>query len=242
MKKIIKIVFICVGIFTCKAGMAADHDSTHHLLIAIGGGGSFPGGNFTKTDFSDPKSGFAGSGGNIGISASLPLNKHFGITALVQYQKFSVQGLQTLADSFKEAFAIDSATLYTKGSNYNVNVMVGVYYNEPLSKRLSIEGKALIGLTSAHFAGNQLYFEDQGASTFEQKPATANTVGMRLGADLRYMFTNHFGLELNLAYFYSKPDFSITYDNRNNNAGRWITSYNQPIAGLDAGASIVYKF
>src|ERR1700743_2015391 len=85
----------------------AQTTKANDIMITVTGGLSQPFGNFTKTDFSDPTSGFAGTGYNAGISGVWMLSPHFGISAMVSYQRFAFKGLQTLADSFKEAFAID---------------------------------------------------------------------------------------------------------------------------------------
>ena len=211
-------------------------------IIGITGGSSIPFGNFTKTDFTNPDAGFAAAGGNIGLTGTYMLNKHIGISALASYHRYGVKGLQTLADGFKESFALDSTTVDTKGSNYSLNLLIGPIYSFSVGKKknISIDSRILAGFVSAHLAGNQVFFEDQAASTFSQNTATANTFGLQLGSGARYSVSTHVGVSLNVDYFYSKPDFQISYENRNNNAGRWVKNYNQPINGLNTNLSIVY--
>ena len=146
------------------------------LMIGLTGGTSAPFGNFTKTDFNDPKSGFAGTGLNMGITGTKMLSKNFGISALISYHGYSFKGLQVLADNFKDAFAIDSSTVNVVGSNYSLNFLVGPYYSLPIGKKLSFDSRLLVGWVNAHLAGNQVFFEDQAASTFTQKASTANTI------------------------------------------------------------------
>ncbi len=210
------------------------------FIFGLTGGLSAPGGNYTKTDFNDPKSGFAGPGFNIGVTGTWFINKNWGINALISYHSYSFKGLQVLADGFKDAFAIDSSTVNTQGSNYSMNFLVGPYYSLPIGKKFSFDSRLLVGLVNAHLAGMQMFFEDQAASTFTQKESTANTFGLQLGIGGRYAISKHSGIMLNIDYFYSKPDFSINYENRNNNAGRWITSYNEPIAGLNTNLTLYY--
>jgi hypothetical protein len=43
-------------------------------------------------------------------------------------------------------------------------------------------------------------------------------------------------------YFYTKPDFAIGNSTRNNNAGREITSYNEPLESVNFSLGVSYSF
>lgn len=232
---------IFVSVNTNAQDLEAGSKTGEKWYFGITGGLSSPFGNYTKTDYADNKSGFASGGGNIGITGTYFITKHFGINALVSYQGFGFHGAQNLADGFKDDFAIDSSTVNIEGSNYNLNFLIGPYYSVPLGKHFSVDFRVLVGLTSAHLAGNQVFVEDQGDATFMQKKASATAFGMQAGAGLRYNFSSHFGLMLNLDYFNSKPNFSIENSNRANEAGRKLTTYNQPIQGLNTNLTLVYS-
>lgn len=210
------------------------------ITIGITGGFTSASGNFAATDYSSNKSGYASSGFNLGITGTYMLNKHWGITALASYHKYASASLQSLAAGYKEDFAIDSSTVYSVGSTYTMNVMVGPYYTIPVSEQFSVDLRGLAGLTNAHLAGNRVDVEDNAASSFEQKAATANTIGYQLGAAAKYKINKRFGVSLNLDYYYSRPDFKVDNVNRRNNAGRLVTKYNEPIAGINANVSFVY--
>ena len=237
---IIATIFTGCNIFANAQNTSAQN-TENQILVGITGGATIPLGNFTRTDFSNPNSGFAGSGGNIGAMGTYMLNKHWGITALASYHSYSFKGLQVLADSFKESFALDSTTVNVKGSNYSVNLLAGPYYSAAVNKKIHIDSRLLVGFINAHLAGNTVLFEDQAASTFTQNSASANTFGFQFGTGVRYDIWKHFGVMLNVDYFYSKPDFQITYENRNNSAGRWIKNYDQPITGINTNLTIVYQ-
>jgi opacity protein-like surface antigen len=213
----------------------------HALIIGVTGGFTSAWGNFTKTDYYYNKSGFAAGEYNLGITGTYIIKKHFGITALAGYQHFGIKGLQNLAAGYKEDFAIDSATVYAKGTNYAINLMAGPYYSITAGKHLFIDIRGLAGLVNAHLAGNKVDVENNVASSFEQKSATANTVGYQLGAAIRYQFSNHFGVMIDAAYYYSKPEFTVENINRANNAGRLITRYNEPIQGTNLNLSFIYQ-
>ena len=212
------------------------------FLIGITSGLSMPVGNYIKTDYNDPKSGFGGSGYNLGLSGTWYFHKNWGVASLISYHSYSFKGLQSIADGIHEAYAIDSATVNVLGSNYAINFLVGPCYQLPVNQKLSFDFRLIGGLINAHIAGYENYIEDQAASTFSQKASTANTFGYQLGSACRYRISNQFSVFLNLDYFYSKPNFQIEYENRNNNAGRYLTSYNEPITGFNTNLTIAYGF
>jgi hypothetical protein len=100
----------------------------------------------------------------------------------------------------------------------------------------------MTGLVHAQLAGYEVLLEDNTDGTFQQKAANTNAIGFQAGTAVRYDLCKHFGVMINLDYYYSKPDFTIENVNRNNNSGRLITNYNEPIAGVNANLSLVYKF
>lgn len=212
------------------------------LYIGLSGGLSVPMGNFAKANYADPKSGFAKTGANIGVTGTYLLTKHFGITALVSYQVYGFKSAQNLANGYKDDFAVDSATAQINGINYSINVLVGPYYTSALYHNLYLDVRVLAGITSAHLAGNTIYLEDQTDATFGQNQSSATAFAFQLGGALRYNLCKHWGLSLGVDYFSSKPDFSIDNTNRKNEAGRMLTAYHQPIQGINTNLGIVYRF
>jgi len=235
MKQLLKIPF------TVLAALVSVSAQAQHF-IGVTGGLSIPSGNFTKTDYADSKSGFASGGGNIGVTGTYFLTKHFGINGLVSYQGYGFKGAQDLADGYKEDFEIDSATVLIKGRNYGINVLVGPYYALPVARNFFIDARVLVGITSAHLAGNEVYIEDQSDGTFAQQAASAAAFGLQAGLAARYNLSRHFGIMLHGDYFSSKPNFTVSNTNRANEAGRVLTGYNQPISGINLNLSLVYLF
>ncbi|HET8573694.1 MAG TPA: outer membrane beta-barrel protein [Edaphocola sp.] len=209
--------------------------------IGITGGFSPVFGNFSKAEYSDPKSGFASSGMNIGLTGVYFIKHHFGIAGLISYNGYGYHGAQSLADGYKEAFDLDSTTLYRKGNNRAFNILVGPYYSLPLSDRLHLDFSVLLGYTNAQLSGNELFLEDGVGNQFEQKPATASAFGYQAGAGLRYDLARHFGVGVQAAYFGAVPDFKIDNINRKNEAGRLLTRYHQPIQSLNLNLMLSYR-
>ena len=217
-----------------------------NFMIGITGGCSIPIGNFTKTDYYNPASGFAGIGGNMGITAMWHLNKHWGIAEQFSYQKFSFAGGQNMAhgmQSFPGGFDVDSVTFNVRGDNHTFNLLAGPVYTFEAAKKLAIDVRLLVGFVDANLAGNNVTLTDGGVTdpTFYQAVSRAASFGGQLGAALRYKVTPHISIMANVDYFYSEPNFEVDNINRNNTAGREIFSYKQPIEGINANVSLMYQ-
>jgi len=246
MKKILTTILFAVtctcGIINANGQDAKSINKSDNFMIGITGGLSSPSGNFTKTDYADNTSGFAGSGYNIGVTATWFIKKNFGISALVSYHQYSFQGIQNMADGFHESFDVDSASATVKGNNHTVNILVGPYYSLPISNKFSIDFRGLVGLANSSLAGWDVVLTDAGIThpALTQNVSNASAFGMQLGIGFRYKFTDNWAVLLNGDYFYSKPNFTIVNVDRNANAGREIYTYNQPISGLNANLTLAY--
>jgi hypothetical protein len=211
-------------------------------FIGVTGGLSVPGGNYSKGDYSNDKSGFAKTGFNIGITGAWYFKKsHWGIGGILSYTHYGFKNAQSIADGYKEAFDVDSTTAYIKGSNQTVNILIGPYYNIAFGK-FNLDLRVLGGVVNATLPGNEIYLEEGIDNHLTQKKATATAFGWQGGASLRYAITSHIGVLAGLDYFYSKPDFTVENENRPVNAGRKISAYNEPISGIQANVGVVYTF
>lgn len=232
MKRILSALLIIV------AALNADAQS----FIGVTGGLSLPGGNYSKGDYNNDKSGFAKSGFNVGITGAYFFKKsHWGVGGVVSLTHFGFKNSQGLADGYKDAFDVDSATVYIKGSNQSVNVLVGPYYSFDFGK-FNLDLRLLGGVVNATLPGNEVYLEDGIDNRLLQKKSTATAFGWQGGAALRYTVCSHIGILLGVDYFYSKPDFSIDNENRPVNAGRKIEGYKEAISGLQTNLGVVYTF
>lgn len=224
----------------CLHSIAQD-STAHKLRLGLTGGYTIVSGNFTKTDYSDKTSGFAKSGFNIALTGTYKISKHFGAKLIAGYTAFGYHGLQNLGAGFKEDFAVDSVTVYRKGANYSISLLVGPCYDINLNNNWLVSLYATAGLVNTHLAGYQVDLEDNDASSFSQKAAAKSTIGTNCGAEVHYKLSRHFGIGLSAAYYYSKPDFTIENVNRKNNAGRLVTKYNQPVTGINTNLMLSYN-
>lgn len=215
----------------------------NNFMVGVTGGISTPMGNFAKTDYDNNASGFAGAGYNLGITGTYFLTRHFGINALVSYSQYSFKGIQHIADGFHESFDVDSSSATTKGSDHSISILVGPYYTVPLSAKLSVHFRLLAGITSSTLAGWDVVLTDAGIThpPLTQNTSSATAFGLQGGIGLHYTIARHWGVMLNGDYFYSKPNFAIENLDRNANAGREISSYNQPLAGINVNITLLYE-
>jgi hypothetical protein len=242
MKKILFIIAVTLSVYNASAQNKPVEKTGAKSFIGITGGLSLPGGNYTKDDYYNDKSGFAKSGFNVGITGAWYFKKsHWGVGGVLSYTHYGFKNAQALANGYKEAFDLDSTTVYIKGSNQSVNILVGPYYNIGFGK-FNLDLRLLGGVVNATLPGNEVYLEDGIDNHLTQKKSTATTFGWQGGAALRYAVTSHIGILLGVDYYYSKPNFTIENENRPVNAGRKIASYKEAISGLQANVGVVYSF
>jgi len=215
------------------------------FMIGFTGGVTMPMGNFAKTDYYNGASGFAGTGGNFGFTATYFIDKHWGISELFSYHQFNFVGAENMAlgmQGFPDGFDCDSVNFKVMGNNHTFNFLIGPVYTTGISKKLNLDFRLLVGFVNANLAGNSFTITDGGVTdpTFYQAVSWANTFGSQLGAALRYNISKHVSLSANVDFFYSKPDFEVNNINRNNLAGREILSYDQPVEGINGNLTLYY--
>ncbi|KAA2243023.1 porin family protein [Chitinophaga agrisoli] len=240
--KIVITSLLAAVLLTSVLSVQAQNKKDARSFIGITGGLSLPGGDYSKGDYNNDQSGFAKTGFNIGVTGAYYFkHSHFGIGGILSYTHYGFKNAQGLADGYKEAFDVDSSTVYIKGNNQTINILVGPYYTVPLGK-LSLDFRLLGGLVNATLPGNEVYLEDGLDNRLKQDKSTASAFGWQGGAAIRYTIVPHIGVFAGVDYFYSKPNFSIDNENRPVNAGRKIDGYHTAISGVQTNLGLVYEF
>jgi hypothetical protein len=238
MKKLTLIIIACMtgaGVFAQKKSA----DKT--FVLSVNGGVSLPSGNFSKADYADPKSGFANSGGHFNITGTYYFNKNFGVGVLVGYSAFGHTGSKSLSDGYKEDSGTDSTTLYLKGNNHSLNVLIGPYYRIPVGNKFSIDLRVLGGYVNTHLAGFQVFYEDYTTNAMSQEESSGGGFGFQAGAGVNYQLTKMIAIKANADYFSSKPKVDIKYDNFIVNSGRKLNSYDQSINGINVTLGVAFN-
>ena len=227
-----KITFI---LFTCISGFSAfsQNDPSKTFTLSINGGTAIPVGNFSKADYADQKSGYASTGGHFNITATYSLTKNWGIGVLVGYSQFGHTGSQNLSDGYKEDSGTDSTTLYLKGNNHSLSILIGPYYRIPAGNKFSVDVRVLGGYVNTHLAGFQVFYEDYTDNAMSQKESSGGGFGYQVGAGVNYQLTKTVAIKANGDYFSSKPKMDVAYDNFVVNSGRRLSSYNQSLSGIN---------
>lgn len=239
MKKYIFVIGAIIGSIFTSIGQ---EETFNKYFLGIRGGYSNLSGNFIKNDYSDSSSGFANSNGtNFGIEGGYMIKKNFGIAAVISLNSFSSNGLQALSDGYQEDFEVDSVTLSVSKKYTSSYFMLGPVFSLPKGK-FTFNAKILGGLVYLITPEYKVDIEDQLDATFYQRSSTATTFGIQTELSINYSLSDNLGLKIGIDYAYSKPNFSITNENREVNVGRKITEYNQVFSTFNSNIGIVYSF
>ena len=219
-------------------------------FIGINGGASFPLGNWGKSativsinGTVDDPNGYANAGGFGALDGAWFFSKHFGLGGLLSYGTHNLKDVPSLSQGYQESFDVD--TTRTTPTNYTgLNFLPGLYFNNALSKKLSVTARALIGISYSTTPQITVSIEDGGVfdPPIVQESASKTAFAFDIGAGLSYALRKCLAIKLNADYFYTKPDFTIDNTARNNNAGREITAYNQPLDAINISLGIAYIF
>jgi hypothetical protein len=235
--------FIYLAVLLCgQTLLAQTADPKSKSFVALSGGYSGLMGNLIKSDYADNTSGYANrSGFNTGVEGAYYFHKYIGIGGVYSYASFATNGLQTLADGYKEDFGVDSTTVNVKGRYSMNNVLAGPYFSFPF-KKFTLDIRAVAGICVMKTPEFTTYLEDQENATFSQNAASATAFAYQAGIGLRYALFKNFGVRISTDYFGTNPDFKVSNTNRMNNAGRLITEYHQPVSMLHYNFGLVYQF
>ena len=235
-------IIVAIALIGSVFSSIGQEELANKYFLGVNGGYSNLSGNLIKNDYADSSSGFANSNGiNIGLEGGYFIKKNFGIAAVISTSSFSSNGLQALSDGFQEDFEVDSITLTASGKYSAYNFLVGPIFSYPKGK-FTFNAKVLGGLVYMLTPEYKVDIEDQLDATFYQRSAKVTTFGIQTGLSLQYSISNNLGLKFGIDYSFSRPNFSITNDNRDVNVGRKITEYYQAFTTFTSNLGIVYSF
>jgi hypothetical protein len=222
-----------------------------------------PVGQFSKTDYSDPRSGFASNGPVFAISGAKYIgHSNFGIGGTLSYAYYNMKNLYNIARGYQLTWLVDSTNV--SGTQYkSIHALIGPYYSIPLGM-VTIDFHALAGVNAMWSPNMYVLLEDGGISqTYDYKFNISNgsfpgnqysfwlnsafsaVLAANLGVGLRIEPVKHFAIAARLDYFYSRPVFNVNWTNATPNVfpgERYYTSYTQPFNGINASLGLDYVF
>jgi len=219
-------------------------------FIGINGGISIPAGNWGKSPsvvsingtVNDPN-GYANVGGIGLLDGAWFFSKHFGIGGMFGYGVYNLKNVDSLSQGYQQSFDVD--TTRTTPTNYKMwDFLPGLYFDYPITKKLSVTARGLVGIAHATTPQITVTIEDGGVfdNPAIQYSSSKTAFAWDLGAGLSYTVVKCLALNLRADYFYTKPDFAIANSTRVNNAGREISEYNQPLEAINVSFGVAYLF
>lgn len=244
-----KSAIILLTIISVNLTFAQDKIKETKIFIGFSYGKSFPLGDFKSNDvkltnsyyYFNNNSGFANSGNKFDLFGGYALNNEYGVTGLIRFQTFS-----TDANSFaNELERINPSNNYYVDSNKWMfgSVLGGMYYNYPLTKKLTLQPKGMVGLIfgtspeiniSANDSNNtRVIFVESGNSL---------GLGFEFGLGLKSKISDNFALmptfDFSGGFLSFKNNKTVT-----NNNGTYSTTtrtYNPSILTFNFGLSLAY--
>jgi opacity protein-like surface antigen len=222
-------------------------------FIGAEGGVSLPLGNFSKASTAsslmsingtvNDLSGYAKLGGFGALNGAWFFSRYFGIGGLVKYGTYHLKNVDSLSQGYEESFDVDT-TRTTTGSYKMWSIMPGLYFDLPLAKKFDLTARALVGIAHASTPNITVSIEDGGVfdQSVIQGSASKTAFAWDLGAGFRYYVTRCLAIDARADFFYTKPDFTIPNSGRNNNAGREVKEYDQPLESVNFSLGIAYQF
>lgn len=243
MRKLILLVLIICSINTI---FAQEKDSKY--FIGVSYGKSLPLGDFkdNKIDLDEfgNNSGFANNGNKFDIFGGYYLTKDYGITGLIRYQNFTTDA-NSFANELKRInptinFAVDS-----KDWKF-ASVLAGMFYNYPITKRMSIQPKGMLGLM--YGSSPEITVDATNSSNARVvNVESGNSVGMayEFGIGFKSTFGKHFALmptfDLSGGILSFKNNKTI-YSPIGGTVNTYTNTYNPSILTFNFGLAAAYTF
>ena len=210
--------------------------------LAISMGSSIPLADFKSTDGANPYAGFAKSGKKYDVLWGKDLKSpHLGISGLFRLHTNSIDE-SALSSFAKSVYPNYNFTISTKDWQL-YTLMGGAYYRIPVSKKMTIMPKAMLGLAYVYLPEINVVAENNlasiatsfTASSYTVTPSYLFSIGLGSAIFKRIVLVSNFDI---LGAFTTFNDVKTTYGN-----GTSITRTKSPsFLTFNYGIGIGYKF
>ncbi|WPU94608.1 hypothetical protein SNE25_03610 [Mucilaginibacter sabulilitoris] len=195
--------------------------------ISIFGGQSRAYGDFKKTDYSNPKSGFAKNGLVLGIDGAVYFYKHFAIGYTISKQdqgNLTYDDDQKISQGYTDDFKADGSTVTADKRYRSYNILLGPQYTF-VYHRFSFDLRASAGIIKNRATPSIAVAIDgvkAQTATFTQESSKGTAFAYGGSAALKFNMGAGWGLLLKGNYIDSKGP-NITTTGRTSNLGRIVT-------------------
>jgi hypothetical protein len=243
MKKLILLLLLLLSIQTIYS-----QNEEPKYFIGLSYGKSFPLGDFKDNDVDlnsfGKNSGFANTGTKFDFNAGYHIKKNYGAAAVIRYQSFS-----TDANSFAVELNNISPSVDYKVDSKNwqfTSAYVGMFYVFPITKRISILPKGLIGFMYGTSPEINVDATNQG-NTRVISIESGNSFGFayEIGIGLKSKLGKHFALmpSFNLSNgFLSFKNNKTVYTPEGGTSTTYTRTYNPSLLTFNIGLAFAYLF
>jgi hypothetical protein len=233
------LILISLAVASVSTSAIAQDKAQHYISFSVGA--SAPVGDFSKSDAGtfnnwNNSAGFAKTGMLFTIEGAYYFKSRIALAGTLYFSdhgSFNGTDASKLGDSYTDAFAVDYTTVSTTGRYQSLNLLIGPQYSFPV-KKITIDVRLLGGvIKSLSTPTMTVELEDQ--SSFTQSSSNAAAFGWQVGGGFRYPLTNKLGFLFKADYFNSSG-VTVDNSNRNNTAGRLVTT--QPMSWINGAVGM----
>ena len=241
MKSIFKTLSIVIVVTGISVNIIAQEGE---IFVSLAAGASIPLSEYAASDFNNPSSGFAKTGGNFGINFGYRFNEYLSLTGLLSgsVNRYDYIQLQNwLTENFIDLMPDTRWIVETK--SWGLGGLLGGFTGSlPLvNNRFYVDARALGGFTYVYSPAIYITGIESGAEDiylFVEQYSTGSWA-LDFGAGFRYKRTRNQYFTLYADYFMAHPKYSGVVSESNFGASR-SDSFSQKINAVNISLGIGY--
>jgi len=205
-----------------------------HVSFSIGP--SFPSGDFGSKDANNASAGFATTGVVLDLSFAYKLGNNLGFTGMLRGQANSIDN-NTFASELSRQIG-GSWTVESKPWSLG-GLMAGLYGSFPLSEKVAIDTRAMLGFLNAASPEINISLDGSGGSAWvKQSSVTASSLSYLIGGGFKFDVGDKTCLLLNIDYLHSKPEFKNVTTTSSNGGAPIQSTYSLKMESVNIGFGI----
>lgn len=243
MKVKLKIITMFISLLLILPATSRSQEG--EVYVSMAGGASIPLSDYAATDFDDPSSGFARTGGNFAINFGYRMNEYLSVTGLLSgsVNRFDYIKLQDwFTENYKESLP-DTRWLVESKSWGLGGLMAGLTGSLPLSpNKLFLDARILGGFTYVYSPAVSITGLEDGEDDLRVYIDQYSAISWALdfGAGFRYNRTRKQYFTLYADYLLANPKYTNVQIQNNDIDLQRETSFSQRISAVNITLGIGY--